>query len=292
MLRSTASWSDSFDHVSRLAGIAAHSKVWVPGPRATSMNVFALVHADHAGAEIDASGAGATHAVLTPSQLIALLEGSDASLDGLTVVVAGDRLSSALRQRATKAGLAVHHYYGSAETSFVAWGSHADDLAAFPGVEIDVRDGEIWVRSPYGCSGYGGPPGPLRRDASGFVTVGDHGRLEGGRLLVDGRPDAVTTGGATVLTADVERVLRAGALGEVAVVGIPHPQLGSVVAAVLTDAADHAPARLLARTELTSAARPRMWLLAARFPTTSAGKLDRGALVQLAAADGRLRRLT
>lgn len=292
MLRNAASWLDSFDHVSRLAGIGAHAKVWVPGPRTSSMNVFALVHADHAGAEVVDSGTDATHAVLTPSQLDALLDGSDATRDELTVVVAGDRLSPALCQRAQEAGLVVHHYYGSAETSFVAWGSHADDLAAFPGVEIDVREGEIWVRSPYVCDGYDGPSGPLRREVSGFVTVGDHGRLEGDRLLVDGRTDAVTTGGATVLTADVERVLRAGALGEVAVVGIPHPHLGSVVAAVLTDAADHPRARDRARTELTPAARPRTWLLASTFPTTPAGKLDREALARLAADDGRLRRLT
>lgn len=286
------SWLDSFDHVSRLAGVDAQSRVWVPGPRTASMNLFALVHADHAGAEVVDSAADATHAVLTPSQLDSVLASDSHDLDGLVVVVAGDRLSLALHQRAKGAGLVVHHYYGSAETSFVAWGSHADDLASFPGVEVDVRGGEIWVRSPYVCEGYDGPSGPLRRDASGFVTVGDHGHLEVGRIRIDGRPDAVTTGGATVLTADIERVLRVDAAGEVAVVGIPHPQLGAVVAAVLTDAADLSPARDRARAELTQAARPRLWLVCRRFPTTSSGKLDREALAQWAAEDGRLRRLT
>ena len=73
----------------------------------------------------------------------------------------------------------MHHYYGAAELSFVAWGAHADDLRPFPGVEVSVREGEVWVRSPYLCTGYDGPPGPLRRDGDGFATVGDRGSMRG-----------------------------------------------------------------------------------------------------------------
>ena len=105
----------------------------------------------------------------------------------------------------------VHHYYGAAELSFVAWGAHADDLTPFPGVDVVVRDGEVWVRTPYLCLGYDGPPGPLRTDPDGFATVGDRGVLADGRLLVSGRSDAVTVGGATVEPADVEVVLREAA---------------------------------------------------------------------------------
>lgn len=292
VVRTTASWVGSFAHVSRLAGIDAGSRVWVPGPMSSSMNLFAVVHAAHAGATLVDGPEPATHAVLTPSGFDAALGCGEAQ--GLTVVVAGDRLSPALHARARDLGVAVHHYYGSAETSFIAWGSHADDLRPFPGVEIDVRENEIWVRSPYLCRGYDGPSdatGPLRRDTAGFVTVGDRGRLEDDRLLVDGRPDAVTTGGATVLTADVERVLRRAATGVVAVVGVPHAQLGAVVAAILTDAADHTPLQQAARAELSAAARPRLWLECPELPTTPAGKLDREALAELAADDGRLRRL-
>ena len=36
-----------------------------------------------------------------------------------------------------------------------------------------VRSGEVWVRSPFVCTRYDGPPGPLRRDVDGFCTVGD-----------------------------------------------------------------------------------------------------------------------
>lgn len=287
-MRDTASWVDSFDHVSRLARVTCSSSLWVPGPLSASMNLFAAVHADHVGARLAPGPEGATHAVLTPAQLDAHL----ADLAGLTVVVAGDRLSRALHDRARAAGVAVHHYYGAAELSFVAWGSHAEDLDVFPGVEVTVRHTEIWVRSPYLCTGYDGPAGVLRRDGSGYVTVGDHGRLVGDRLEVDGRPGSVTTGGATVLVADVERELRRSARGEVVVVAVPHQRLGSVLAAVLTDPGDHAPLLAQARDRLDPAARPRRWHLCAELPLTSAGKVDRAALVAVLTGADPPRRLT
>lgn len=290
VLRTTASWVDSFDHVSRLARLGPGSRVWVPGPSTASMNLFALVHTAHAGGVTATSPDAATHAVLTPAALEAALDRG--WLAGVTAVVAGDRLSPALHDRAVDAGVTVHHYYGAAELSFVAWGDHAADLHLFPGVEAETRDGEIWVRSPYVCTGYDGPPGPLRRDPSGFVTVGDRGRLRGSVLEVDGRPEAVTTGGATVQVADVERELRSAARGEVAVLAVPHPRLGAVVAAVLTDPADHPSLTLLSRERLDPAARPRLWHLVERMPLTPAGKLDRQALVDLLAGDDPPRRLT
>ena len=186
----------------------------------------------------------------------------------------------------------MHHYYGAAELSFVAWGRHADDLHLFPGVEAEVRDGEIWVRSPYLCTGYVGAPGPLRRDAAGYATVGDRGRLDGDRLTVDGRAEAVTTGGATVQVADVERALRPVSRGEVVVVAVPHARLGSVVAAVLTDAADHVALVAASRELLDPAARPRLWHLCEQPPLTTAGKVDRDALVRLLGGDDPPRRLT
>ena len=290
VLRSTASWVASFEHVSRLAGLGPVSTLWVPGPATASMNLFAVVHADHVGARVVTSAGTASHAVLTPAALESAL--GEVDLAGRTVVVAGDRLSPGLHDRAVGRGLEVHHYYGAAELSFVAWGRHADDLRLFPGVEAEIRDGEIWVRSAYLCSAYDGAPGPLRRDATGFATVGDRGRLDGDRLVVDGRPEAVTTGGATVQVADVERELRAVARGEVVVVAVPHTTLGSVVAAVLTDEADHAPLVAASREMLDPAARPRRWHLCSRPPLTPAGKVDRDALARLLAAADPPRRLT
>jgi acyl-coenzyme A synthetase/AMP-(fatty) acid ligase len=253
------------------------------------MNLFALVHAHHVGATVVGTAAEASHAVLTPALLRRLLDERD--MTGLTVVVAGDRLTTAEHDVARASGATVHHYYGAAELSFVAWGRHEEALRLFPGVEAEVRDREIWVRSPYLCSGYDGPEGVLRRDPRGFATVGDLGALDGDRIVVHGRPGTVLTSGATVLTADVEVVLGPHARGRVVVVPAPHADHGEVVAAVLDDAADHAPLVAASRRDLAPAARPRMWLLCRELPLTGGGKVDRAALAEQVAT-GALRRLT
>jgi acyl-CoA synthetase (AMP-forming)/AMP-acid ligase II len=289
VLRTAASWAESFPAVTELTGLDEGSRVWVPGPVTSTMNLFAVVHAHHTGATLVDDILEATHAVLTPTALSRLV--ASGPVPPMTVVVAGDRLGPALHDRCVDAGLTVHHYYGAAELSFVAWGSHADDLRPFPGVEVLGEDGVLWVRSPFVCEGYDGAAGPLERRPDGFSTVGDLGEVRDGHVVVHGRPEAVTTGSATVLVADVEAALAGVGGGDVVVLGIPHADLGSVLAAVLTDPADLAAVRDRAREVLTTAARPRVWLSCPEPPQTAAGKLDREAL-RRAATGGELARLT
>lgn len=283
-MRSTASWVDSFSHVSDLVGLADGARVWVPGPLTATMNLFAAVHATWAGGTVLSEPRAVSHAHLTPAALSRVLADPAlrTALPGATVVVAGDRLSASLREEAESAGLRVAHYYGAAELSFVAWGADADDLRPFPGVQVRLGDeGEVWVRSPYLADGYLEGDGPLRRDNEGYATVGDRGRWEGGeRLVVDGRPGWVTTAGASVDLAAVEAKLRSGGYrGEIVVVGLPHPDLGSVVAAVLTSPHDRAGLQARSREVLDPAARPRLWFHVDPLPLTPAGKTDRAALV-------------
>ncbi len=165
----------------------------------------------------------------------------------------------------------VVHYYGSAELSFVAAGTHADDLVPFEGVEVDVRDGEVWARSPYLCEGV--------RDADGWATVGDRGAWDGDRLVVLGRPGFVTTAGATVSTAEIEARLSRVAAGPIAVYGRPHPTAGELVAVAVVREEDVETLRAYAREHLTAAERPRHWRVVAELPTTPAGKVDTRRLV-------------
>ncbi|WNV76890.1 AMP-binding protein [Geodermatophilus sp. DSM 44513] len=284
VVRTTASWVDSFPAVSALAGVHPGSRFWVPGPLSATMNLFAAVHAHSVGASLVASTEQATHAHLTPAALVAALAaGTD--LSGRTLVVAGDRLPRRVRDRAAGAGARVHHYYGAAELSFVAWGSCEDDLRLFPGVQARVREGRLWVRSPYLSLGHDGAGGPFEQDGDGFATVGDRGSLTGDALTVFGRGNqAVVTGGVTVLVDDVEAVLRRATGADVVVLGAPHPRLGAVVTAVLPDPALLPAARAAARAGLPAAHRPRRWLHLAGPPVTAAGKVDRAALAALVAA--------
>ncbi len=261
--RSTGSWFDSFPVVAALTDLDPAARVWVPGPLAGTMNLFAAVLTSWVGATRVERLEDATHVHLTPT----LLRRLGGSLSGRHVTVAGDRLDATTYDAAVASGARVAHYYGAAELSFVGWGSHEADLRVFPGVEVSVRDGVLWARSPYLAD---------VATVDGFATVGDRGELHGDRLQVRGRGDAaVLTGAVTVLVEDVEAELRSVAGGEVVVLGVPHPELGQVVAAVVTDPADVAACRSLG---LTPSHRPRLWYAVDPLPRTSAGKVDRAAL--------------
>lgn len=276
VVRSTASWTRSFAAVSELTGTTGTSRVWIPGPVTATMNLFAAVHCRWAGARRVGTLADATHAHLTPAALHRLLA-AGADLTGRHLVVAGDRIDSATRDRVVAAGGRLSHYYGAAELSFVAWGEHADALRPFPGVEVEARGGELWVRSPFVSEGYLEPEHELRTE-DGWTTVGDRGVVGAGLVHVHGREGGITTAGATVHVADIERVLRPLAAGELVVVGLPHPDLGEVVTAVVTDAGDVQRLPALARDTLTPAQRPRRWLHLDPLPVTGHDKVDRAAV--------------
>ena len=287
VVRTTGSWTGSFASLAALTGLGPASRIHVPGPLTGTMNLFAAVLGRFVGAVPAGSLEEATHAHLTPTALARALDAGE-PVGGVHVTVAGDRLTRPLHDRAVAAGATVSHYYGASELSFVAWGAHEEELRPFPGVEVEVRDGEVWVRSPFLCEGYDGPPGDLRRDSSGYATVGDRGTLVDGILRVAGRCGlAVITGGATVRVADVEAALAPTVSGELVVVGLPHPDLGQVVTVVVTDASDLPSARRAARS-LPATHRPRRWFHVATLPLTTAGKVDRStltdALLELSAA--------
>jgi len=275
--RTTASWVDSFPLVAGRLRLTADSRLHVPGPLASTMNLFAACLAQSVGATWGRAVEGATHHAVTPAGL-ARLRGA-----GGTALVAGDGLSAALRDEARAAGLSVEHYYGATELSLVAWGTCRDDLVPFDRVDVQIRDGRLWARSPWLSDGpaAGSPVGSWARDEDGFATVGDRAEEVGGRIVVAGRDGAVTTGGATVTLAPVEAVLRGQARGEVHLVGVPHATLGQVLGCVVTDVADMALLRLWAREQLTPAERPRRWAIVAELPLTPAGKVDEAALVAL-----------
>ncbi|WP_165956402.1 long-chain fatty acid--CoA ligase [Kribbella antibiotica] len=273
VVRDPESWWASFPAYSELTGVGPGASVWIPGPLSATMNLFAAVHAAAVGARVVEDAADATHACMTPAQLDRL--GGELRPDAL-VCVAGARLE----QRS--AGPQVVHYYGAAELSFVAAGNHGDDLQPFKGVEVDLRDGEIWVRSPYVCLGYAdGAAGPLRTDRDGWATVGDRGRWSGTTLSVLGRPGTVTTAGATVVIAEVEEQLAKVARGPVVVFGVPHEVLGEVLAVAVVESADLTRLKAYAREHLPSSHRPRRWQVVDELPLTAGGKVDRARLASV-----------
>jgi acyl-coenzyme A synthetase/AMP-(fatty) acid ligase len=298
IVRTVESWRVSVAAFSEITGITAGDRVWLPGPLWSSLFLYGAFHAGAVGAQVifrdeDPSSATALHCV--PSQLPGLLLRAQAGGLPLVrrVVVAGDHCGATLGQRCEEAGWHVVEYYGAAELSLVAWRESGGPFRAFPGVEIELRNetgpgrqtapgqGVLWARSPYLATEYlsATDHGPLRRDPQGWATVQDLALAVPGGLEIVGRGDiAVTSGGHTVVVEEVERLLRGlPGVDEVAVLGMPHPQLGQVLTAVVVGSAGDSTLRT-AVAGMPAPSRPRRWLHADALPHTSAGKLRRDAL--------------
>lgn len=296
--RTSTSWTSSYPMVSQRTGIRAGWTVGIPGPLASSLFLFGTLHALWAGAHVvtpgrwdpaPMNGLDAAHCV--PTMLADLL---DLPSPPPLAVCGGAALPSPLRERARSRGVRIADYYGATELSFVAWGTPDGRLEPLPDVDVEVRGGELWVRSPYLSLGYAAPPdnaveGPLRWDDAGFATVGDLGTLHGGTLQVHGRGDGtIMCGGTPVLPQDVEHVLlNLPTIRDAVVVGTPHARLGAVVTAVIEPTPGHAvtPAlltslRTATRHRLAAPQRPRHWYVMPRLPRTGAGKVARTAVAE------------
>lgn len=117
------------------------------------------------------------------------------------------------------------------------------------GVEIEIRDpesatplprgstGEIWVRCDSMMVEYWNKPEQTRSSlVDGWYRTGDAGRLDerGYLFLADRVKDMIVTGGENVYSIEVENAISSHpAVRQVAVVGVPHPQWGEAVHAVV-----------------------------------------------------------
>lgn len=158
-------------------------------------------------------------------------------------------------------------------------------------LRIDAPDeggsGEILVRSPTVMRGYlGVEHGPV--DAQGWLRSGDLGHLnDEGYLFIDGRSkDMVIRGGENIACPHVEAALmRHPDVIEAAAVGIPHPDLGEELAAVVVYRAggpiptEDDLARHMAR-EVAYFAVPTRWRIRTEpLPTVGTEKVDKKSLI-------------
>lgn len=241
----------------------------------------------HAGFDVEAVAASESPWwPLVPTMLARLL---DAGVDvaGRGVLLGGAAADPALVERARSAGATVTAGYGMTETC----GGCVYDGVPLEGVEADVGDdGRIRLRGTVTATGVRGSDGTVTPvvDADGWLWTGDVGRLVDGRLVVDGRADhVIVTGGENVATEAVEQALRAHpGVADVGVVGVPDPEWGQRVVALVVPADPDDPPTLAALRDHVGAtlgrhAAPRALHLVDTLPRTTLGKLARGRLHDL-----------
>ena len=135
--------------------------------------------------------------------------------------------------------------------------------------------------------GYAGLPDDHTVDADGWLHTGDLGHLtDDGYLFIDGRSkDVVIRGGENIACSHVEAAIATHpAVVEVAAMGIPHPDLGEELVAVVVHRSDAAaPTEDELRNHLAGSvsyfAIPTRWEIRLEpLPTLAGEKVDKKAL--------------
>ena len=244
----------------------------------------------------------ATASVITVGRLHQLVRAqreSPADLRTLrALLVSGSPLAPArLAEALDVLGPVVFHGYGQTETGMISMVTPAQMLAtpavlASVGrppavVEVQVRDDELWVRTPAQASGYWDDPQETAGVfVDGWVRTRDLGDVdEDGYVHLRGRArDVVIVDAQLVHAGAVERVLEQDpAVAEAYVAGRPDDDTGEAVHAWVVAAHGQVPDATALRARVAQAlgplAVPRTVALLDHVPVAPSGKPDKSALV-------------
>ncbi|WP_072805621.1 AMP-binding protein [Rhodococcoides yunnanense] len=292
-VRGQRSWAATLDRSDATFDIRPGDRVATPGVLDHTHFLYGALHGLTRGAAVDLRPAeqavkdAPTHIYSVPT--IAW----DLARSGVRVPSVREVLSSAARwpssgraevQRVLP-NAALVHFYGASELSFVSFDRGVDPGAGtlFDGVDVEIRDGIVHVRSDMLFDGYLTDSGIAGGPAAGWMTVGDRGTLHGRELTLFGRDsETLIRAGLNVELAPIEAALVAiPAVTDAAAIAVPDARMGEApaVAVVLgIDPPDTAEIWRHLRASLPSPSIPVQLVVLQALPRTPRGKLDRQAL--------------
>jgi malonyl-CoA/methylmalonyl-CoA synthetase len=189
----------------------------------------------------------------------------------------------------SRSGQAILERYGMSETGM----NTSNPLHGERVVDDDARPclhgaiGGIEVKGPNVFAGYWRMPDRTRDEftADGFFKTGDMGELlDNGYLKIVGRAkDLIITGGLNVYPKEIEeRIDALPGIAESAVIGVPDPDFGEAVTAVVVAKAGHAPseADLIAalKAEIAHFKVPKRVHFVEALPRNAMGKVEKNTL--------------
>ena len=227
-----------------------------------------------------------------------------AACAGMRLFISGSAplLEATFTEFAAKAGKPILERYGMTEAGMIT--SNPYDGAriagtvgfALPGVSVRVCDdqgqevprgtpGVLEMKGPNLFRGYWRNPDKTAEEhrADGFFITGDVATMApDGRIAIVGRAkDLIIAGGFNIYPKEIELAIDAvPGIGESAVIGIPHPDLGEAVVAVATRTSDVDEATVLAAIadQLARFKQPRRVLFVDALPRNAMGKVQKASL--------------
>ncbi|MBI1360061.1 MAG: AMP-binding protein [Alphaproteobacteria bacterium] len=156
-----------------------------------------------------------------------------------------------------------------------------------PGVDLRIGGGQetgvIEIRGPSMFGGYWRMPEKTAEEFTkdGYFITGDVGRQDpDGRVWISGRAkDLIISGGYNVYPKEIELVLDAmPGVVESAVIGLPHPDFGEGVAAIVIGAGEESAMIAACREQLAAFKTPKRIVFVKDLPRNAMGKVQKALL--------------
>jgi malonyl-CoA/methylmalonyl-CoA synthetase len=213
---------------------------------------------------------------------------------GMRLFISGSAplLATTFAEFEERTGMRILERYGMSEAVIITSNPlHGERIAGsvgypLPGVDLRIDGGElgvIQIRGPSVFSGYWRMPEKTAEEftADGWFITGDVGRQDpDGRVWISGRAkDLIISGGYNVYPKEVELVLDdVPGVIESAVVGVPHPDFGEAVVAVVMGEAGEETLIAEARARLAHYKIPKRVVRVDELPRNAMGKVQKNVL--------------
>ncbi|MDF2901284.1 MAG: matB [Phenylobacterium sp.] len=228
------------------------------------------------------------------TRLLANPEFTQACASHMRLFISGSAplLESTFAEFEARTGVRILERYGMSEAVIITSNPLEGERLAgsvgypLPGVDLRIAGGEtgvIQIKGPSVFAAYWRMPEKTAEEFTddGYFITGDVGRQDpDGRVWISGRAkDLIISGGFNVYPKEIELIFdELPGVSESAVIGVPHPDFGEAVVAVVIGQGDEADLIGQARTKLAAFKAPKRVFFVDELPRNAMGKVQKNLL--------------